>query len=245
MTRLPWIKWYSKDALGDPMLRMVGPEARGIWYDMLWLMDVSDRRGYLTRNGHPWPEDELCRILAVTQEELTRAKAKLLSAGVPSIEPETGIWFNRRMVRDERRRTAGHEFGRKGGGNPALKTPSESEKRPEAICQKPEARTPIKETFIGRSKGNLSVTPAFDTDSFKAAWADWQQHRREIRKPLTPKAAEGQMRQFADWGEARAVAAIRHTITMGWQGIREKAEESQRWAVNSIAAGARAVARRD
>jgi hypothetical protein len=37
--RLPWIKWYSRDALGDPMLRMVGPEARGVWYDMLWVMD--------------------------------------------------------------------------------------------------------------------------------------------------------------------------------------------------------------
>jgi hypothetical protein len=151
--RLPWIKWYSRDALGDPMLRMVGPEARGVWYDMLWLMDIADRRGYLTRNGHPWPDDELCRILAVTQDELERAKTKLLSAGVPSIEESTGVWYNRRMVRDEQRREIGAKYGRSGGGNPALKHPAtpleEGDENPEVRDQKPEARTPIKDTFIG------------------------------------------------------------------------------------------------
>lgn len=162
MARLPWIKFYSKDALGDPMLRMVGPEARGVWYDMLWLMDVAERRGYLTRNGHPWPDDELCRILAVTPDELARAKGKLLSAGVPSVEDKTGIWFNRRMVKDEQRRETGSESGRRGGGNPALRgippDPLSGVQKLEARSHMPEARTPIKETFIGRGKGNLSTT---------------------------------------------------------------------------------------
>ena len=29
------------------------------------------------------------------------------------------------------------------------------------------------------------------------------------------------MAKFAEWGEARAIGAIRHTIAMGWQGLRE------------------------
>jgi hypothetical protein len=168
-----WMKFYSRDALGDPMLRMVGPEARGVWYDMLWLMDIADRRGYLTRNGHPWPDDELCRVLAVTPDELVRAKDKLLAAGVPSVEPGTGIWYNRRMVRDEQRRVTGAKYGREGGGNPALHPPAPPEgqdQRPEAICQKLEARTPIKETFIGLDKGKDKPTLPADFEEFWKAY---------------------------------------------------------------------------
>lgn len=64
--------------------------------------------------------------------------------------------------------------------------------------------------------------PCFKSEPFIKAWQDWQEHRREIKKPLTPKASESQMAEFKAWGESRAVAAIRHTIKMGWQGIREQ-----------------------
>jgi hypothetical protein len=59
------------------------------------------------------------------------------------------------------------------------------------------------------------------TPEFEAAWADWKAHRIEIRKPLKPTQEAEQLRQFALWGVPRAVAAIRHTILKGWQGVRE------------------------
>ena len=68
--------------------------------------------------------------------------------------------------------------------------------------------------------------PCFESDAFSSAWNDWQEHRREIKKPLTPKASESQMSEFKAWGESRAIAAIRHTIKMGWQGIREPDTEA-------------------
>jgi hypothetical protein len=66
------------------------------------------------------------------------------------------------------------------------------------------------------------VVLAFDSAAFAAAWADWQTHRREIKKPLTGKSMEMQMAEFKRWGEDRAIKAIRHTIAKGWQGIREE-----------------------
>lgn len=59
------------------------------------------------------------------------------------------------------------------------------------------------------------------TDAFKAAWFEWCEHRRELRKPLTETSTKQQLRDFAQWGPARAVAAIHYTIGKGWQGIRE------------------------
>lgn len=73
----------------------------------------------------------------------------------------------------------------------------------------------------GDSVDSVPIPSELDTPAFGEAWADWQKHRREIRKPLKKTQAEKQLRQFADWGVARAIAAIEHTITMGWQGIRE------------------------
>ena len=52
-------------------------------------------------------------------------------------------------------------------------------------------------------------------------WGDFEQHRREIRKPLTPTAAKHANLQLQAMGEGRAIAALRHTIAKGWQGIRE------------------------
>ena len=59
------------------------------------------------------------------------------------------------------------------------------------------------------------------TENFLKAWVEWQQHRREIRKKLTPLAAHRQLAQLEAMGEARAIAAIEHSIQNGWTGIFE------------------------
>jgi hypothetical protein len=64
--------------------------------------------------------------------------------------------------------------------------------------------------------------PCFESPSFLQAWQDWQEHRREIKKPLTPRASQEQMKEFRAWGEVRAIKAIRHTIKKQWVGIREE-----------------------
>lgn len=62
---------------------------------------------------------------------------------------------------------------------------------------------------------------ALSSPEFIAIWRTWEQHRREIRKPLTPQAGVMALRELDGMGAIRAAAAIRHTIAKGWQGIRE------------------------
>ena len=59
------------------------------------------------------------------------------------------------------------------------------------------------------------------TKDFLHAWTNWGCHRREIKKPLTDTQSAQQLKQFEAWGPQRAVAAINHTITKGWQGLAE------------------------
>ena len=43
----------------------------------------------------------------------------------------------------------------------------------------------------------------------------------EIKKKLTPTSVTAQLREFSEWGEARSIRAIFHTIKKGWQGLKE------------------------
>jgi Helix-turn-helix domain len=59
------------------------------------------------------------------------------------------------------------------------------------------------------------------TPEFCEFWEKWKRHRTEIRKPLKPTQERAQLEKFSEWGPERSMAAIWHTIAMGWQGIRE------------------------
>jgi hypothetical protein len=72
----------------------------------------------------------------------------------------------------------------------------------------------------------------FDSADFAAAWEEWIAHRREIRKPLTPRQTAGQLERLAACGERNAIAMIRHTISQGWQGLRAP-DKSERVATGT------------
>ncbi len=59
------------------------------------------------------------------------------------------------------------------------------------------------------------------TSAMRSAWDKWLAYRRELHKPVTPTGAAQALKEFAQWGERRAVAAIEYTILKGWQGLRE------------------------
>jgi hypothetical protein len=51
------------------------------------------------------------------------------------------------------------------------------------------------------------------------AWAEFAQHRREIRAPLTPTAAQRIVADLAAVNEALAVEALRKSVKHGWRGV--------------------------
>lgn len=80
---------------------------------------------------------------------------------------------------------------------------------------------------VQREKG-IEKTPietlaenGLDSSEIIESWKNWEQHRREIKKPLTPTATQQQIAALIDMGEQRAIAAIRHSIASGWRGIFE------------------------
>ena len=84
----------------------------------------------------------------------------------------------------------------------------------------PTKATPLKKSQRA-PKTEIAVSLPFPSDAFKEAWANWQQHRREKKKPITPLSAKMQLTEMIGWGEVRSIAAITHSIGKGWTGVFE------------------------
>lgn len=83
----------------------------------------------------------------------------------------------------------------------------------------PPAPAPALSPSLTQKKTTLP--PELSGDEFEEAWKDFEQHRREIKKPLTPTATKQSLNKLAIMGCERAIEAIRHSIANGWQGIFE------------------------
>lgn len=153
---LPFLKFYVRDWIGDPQLRMVSIASRGFWFECLCIMHMAKRRGYLeTPSGQAINEEQLARLTGTFIGEIKGLKAELIEHGIPSVEDGTGTWYNRRMVNESQKAEKCSEAGRKGGGNPLLR------KERDTKDQTPEVRDhiSIKGTYKGESKGGSRFTP--------------------------------------------------------------------------------------
>ena len=66
---------------------------------------------------------------------------------------------------------------------------------------------------------SVEIPENLRTEPFEKAWADFQQHRREIRAKMTEKAAEKIMEKLCELGPDRAVFELNRSMQNGWRGI--------------------------
>ncbi len=99
--------------------------------------------------------------------------------------------------------------------------PEAREGNPMKVIQRRNTKSELFEDLPSERRSLDTPSIPFPSVAFSEAWRDWLQHRIEIKKKLTPTSIKQQFRNFAEWGEERSIAAIRHTIGNGWQGIFE------------------------
>lgn len=94
---------------------------------------------------------------------------------------------------------------------------------------KPEPE-PEPEIKKNKQKETKSLPSPAGSQALQDAWGDWVRHRRELRKSLTPTQAEKVIKKIDSLGEFRAIRAIEHSITNGYQGLYEPTDQPQRRA---------------
>jgi hypothetical protein len=92
---------------------------------------------------------------------------------------------------------------------PATASPS----LPSSSARAPKPKKPVAAKFDPAS------LPLPHGPGLARAWAEFAQHRREIRAPLTPTAAQRIVADLAAVNEALAVEALRKSVKHGWRGV--------------------------
>ena len=119
LKRRPWDKWYWSHWRGSTDLRKCSLAARGLWIEILALMDEENPRGYLPLANQP---TELARILGLRpDEDIDMLLWELEQNGVFS-RNKAKIIYSRRMIAGELREKNARINGQL-GGNPALMPP--------------------------------------------------------------------------------------------------------------------------
>lgn len=67
---------------------------------------------------------------------------------------------------------------------------------------------------------DLIFPDPLDAKPFRELWELWEKHRSELKHPLKPTMRTGQLEMLAGLGIDAATAMVKHTISMGWQGLR-------------------------
>lgn len=75
-----------------------------------------------------------------------------------------------------------------------------------------------------REQEPISIPASLNTPEFLKAWAEWNQHRVEKKKPQTNLSCQKQLKFLESIGIQRAIAAINFSIEKGWEGIYEQKE---------------------
>jgi hypothetical protein len=215
-----YIKFYCRDWLGDAMLRMCTPDERGVWIDMLCVMAGAEPYGHLAVNGRAMSDVEVSRVIGLDETTYKGILYRLLEKGIPS-QAENGMIYSRRMIREHNLFLSGSKYGKKGGGNPALR--KKHKKNPDTISHNPNTKATIKDTFIGLLNEGFA-SKDLDSDAFIAALESWNTHRIELKKPLKPQSFKSQIKFFSKIGHDRAIEAIEHSIKNGWQGLFEPSQ---------------------
>ncbi len=63
----------------------------------------------------------------------------------------------------------------------------------------------------------FDVPDVLNCEDFNAAWADFLQHRKEKRKPVTAMNGKGMLAKLASVGVSVAIEKLRECIAAGWQ----------------------------
>lgn len=140
-TRLPAFQFYPGDLMKDPGYKRCTQAERGVLLGFLCTAHECEFRGALFDNGMAWCRDELAIALGGDKTEnlvfidglIAKGPLKVwskvsskedLGTTRPDLCPDfpDGTLYSRRMLRDEIKRQACSEAGKKGGGNPDLQT---------------------------------------------------------------------------------------------------------------------------
>ena len=249
-TPLGYYKWYPRDFLASSTVRKMSVTAKGVYR---CLLDLQWEDGTV-----PEDYDEACLIIGASPEEAESFKrffAKCFPNGLNPKLDEQRLESIAHILEQKRRGKAGAEkkarlkdeadvepplSHRLATAEPVLNECSATAQPPLSPTTTTTATTTttIKDKKVADApssrKGNIDFLSmaqesGFEDDMFLKAWTEFVAHRREMKHPLTERAADLILRKLKKFSVEVGVEAINRSISSGWRDVfPEKVQAQQR-----------------
>lgn len=232
--KLKFIQLYTSDWRSDPCLRMCSIAARGLWIEIMCLMNEAEPYGHLIVNGVAPNDTQLSMLTATPGDQLPDLIAELEAQGVFSRNGK-GVIYSRRMTRDEKKRRTSQKNGRN-GGNPTLLNERKNSTQDnqnatevlnlplKVIDQSPETITPHSPPKGGNTRPSRQKV-RFDEDVGISAEVEtaYLEHRRKKKAPPTERAMtllSEEIRKLKASHGFTADQIVDHAILKGWTAFK-------------------------
>lgn len=227
--RKRWRKWFWSDWRSDVRLRMCSLAARGLWAELLAIMDQGNPVGYLVdESGRPLTIRQIATQSAAPggEVEVRKLMQELETAGVFS-RNSANVIYSRRVIRDEEKSRKQRENGSLGGNPDLLQNQRDTEGG--VNPQRPETRDQsIIHTESGAIPGEVS-----GKDLLGAPLAETQDARYSLT-PTTPIPEPwiGEAIKRAGMSAAEAQAEWADGFVTYWAqraGIKDGRKTTENW----------------
>jgi uncharacterized protein YdaU (DUF1376 family) len=220
----PAFQMYPSDWLNDIELQSASFETIGIWANCLMLMWVAKNRGELSGT-----EQQLCKLIRCSKDEFERFldEAQTLLFCYVSRSNNNDITLrNRRMFREaeyrekakENNRLRQQRFREKNACNGDV-TPRHNDTSTSTSISTSISTSKSKKKNKQKKKVQVEIPDWLD----KVVWKNYQDHRKEIKAPMTSRAEELAIKKLENFKEMgfNPVDIINQSIEMGWKGLFE------------------------
>lgn len=211
-------RWAPADFHADETVKLL--KARRDYLKLTFYRTFLDE-SFMAGGDLPADPESLAAVMSMPVSHVRQALAFFVGL---KIFEENGRLFQPRIRRDVAEELEFREIqranGKKGGRKASL-----TQSLPNAIgkpkdSQSPPAPFALRLSPAPIASASAEVPVALDTETFRMAWQDWIDYRKESRfSPWKPVTVKAKLAELEPLGPVAAAAAIRRSISNGWKGI--------------------------
>jgi hypothetical protein len=233
-TPLGYYKWYPRDFLASSTVRKMSLTAQGVYRALL---DVQWEDGAV-----PADYDEACLIIRANQQEADSFRPffqKCFPDGLNAKLDEQRAQSILHILEQKRRGKAGAEkkarLKDEADAEPPLShrlTTAEPPLSPTTTTTTTTTETETETIKVKKKDANapssrkgkvdyhsLAQEAGFEDDMFLKAWSEFAEHRREIKHPMSERAANLILAKLKKYSVEVGVEAINRSISRGWRDV--------------------------
>lgn len=220
-----WFKMYPLHWLGDSLLRLCSPAARGTLIDLMCLAQDGKPVGYVNASGIPLSDPEIAQILNIPYDEFRVHIRELLDRKRIYHDDRRGYWI-KRSVEDHERYLIQRAAGIKGYETKSAKKPRNPTKNEQYGAQEqPKGKSGVKARLPDSEAFYAALPDKLQTPMVKLWVQDWVQVLIAKKHRWTDRAMNMQVNKIKSLDERGAVRWLARATEGNWKGLFEPAKD--------------------